>query len=47
MEPESFEVASKTEVWKKAMEEEIKMIGKKKTLELVDSPQEKEVIGVK
>ena len=28
MKPESFEVASKTEVWKKAMEEEIKMIEK-------------------
>ena len=47
MEPENFEEASKQEVWIKAMEEEIKMIEKNETWELVDIPKGKEVIGVK
>lgn len=47
LEPESYEVASRQEVWVKAMEEEIKMIEKNKTWELVDRPKDKDVIGVK
>jgi hypothetical protein len=35
VEPESYEVASKEEVWVKVIEEEIKMIKKNKTWELV------------
>ena len=47
VEPENFEEAIKLEVWKKAMEEEIRVIEKNKTWELVERPKEKEVIGVK
>ncbi|CAA0815239.1 Uncharacterized mitochondrial protein AtMg00820 [Striga hermonthica] len=47
MEPESFEAAVKEKEWVKAMEEEIRMIEKNKTWELVDPPNNKEVIGVK
>ena len=47
MEPESFEAAQKQEVWRKAMNEEIKMIVKNETWELVDRPQDKDTIGVK
>ena len=47
LEHESYEVASRHEVWVKAMEEEIKMIEKNKTWELVDCPKDKDVIGVK
>ncbi|CAA0833724.1 Uncharacterized mitochondrial protein AtMg00820 [Striga hermonthica] len=47
MEPESFETAVKEKEWVKAMEEEIRMIEKNKTWELVDPPNNKEVIGVK
>lgn len=47
LEPESFEVASKQEAWVKAMEEEINMIEKNKTWELVNKPKDKDVIGVK
>ncbi|CAL9016012.1 unnamed protein product [Prunus brigantina] len=47
IEPESFEVAVKEEIWRKAMEEEIKTIEKNKTWELVDRPKDKEIIGVK
>jgi hypothetical protein len=35
VEPESYEAASKEEVWVKVIEEEIKMIKKNKTWELV------------
>ena len=41
MEPESFEAAQKQEVWRKAMEEEIKMIEKNETWELVDPPRQR------
>lgn len=47
LEPESFEQASRQEVWVKAMEEEIKMIEKNNTWELVDCPRDKDIIGVK
>ncbi|KAL5731634.1 hypothetical protein ACHQM5_004343 [Ranunculus cassubicifolius] len=47
LEPESFEVASRREEWKDAMKEEITMIEKNKTWELVERPKDKEVIGVK
>lgn len=43
---DNYEAASKQEVWRKAMEEEIMMIEKNKTWELVDLPQDKEFIGV-
>ena len=44
MEPESFEAAQKQEVWRKAMNEEIKMIVKNATWELVDRLQDKDTI---
>mgnify|MGYP001791670327 CR=1 FL=1 len=47
MEPHNYEEASKDKVWIKAMEEEIKMIEKNETWELVDPPSNKDVIGVK
>ncbi|CAL8990716.1 unnamed protein product [Prunus brigantina] len=47
IEPKSFEVAVKEEIWRKAMEEEIKTIEKNKTWELVDRLKDKEIIGVK
>ncbi|CAL9010964.1 unnamed protein product, partial [Prunus brigantina] len=47
IEPESFEVVVKEEIWRKAMEEEIKTIEKNKTWELVDRPKDKAIIGVK
>ena len=47
VEPENFEEAIKQEIWKKAMEEEIRVIEKNNTWELVERPKEKEVIGVK
>ncbi|XP_019053106.1 PREDICTED: uncharacterized protein LOC109114621 [Nelumbo nucifera] len=47
METKSFKSAGKQEVWVKAMKEEFAMIEKNKTWELVDHPQDKEVIGVK
>lgn len=47
MEPENYEAAVKQEVWVKAMEEEIKMIEKNNTWELVDQPKDKEIIKVK
>lgn len=46
-EPQSFEVAVKEETWRKAMQEEIAMIEKNKTWELVDMPKHKDVIGLK
>nr|KYP60991.1 Retrovirus-related Pol polyprotein from transposon TNT 1-94 [Cajanus cajan] len=47
LEPGSFEEAANQEVWVKAMEEEIKMIEKNNTWELVDCPHGKDIIGVK
>ncbi|KAI5344202.1 hypothetical protein L3X38_012079 [Prunus dulcis] len=45
--PESFEEAAKDDSWKKAMEDEITMIEKNNTWELVDRPFDKPIIGVK
>ena len=45
MELESYEVASKQEVWRKAMKEDIKMIEKNKMWKLAYCPQDKKVIG--
>jgi hypothetical protein len=47
VEPENFEEAMKEESWRKAMEDEIKVIEKNRTWKLVDRPQDKEIIGVK
>jgi transposase InsO family protein len=47
LEPENYDVASKQEVWVKAMQDEIKMIEKNNTWELVDCPHGKDIIGVK
>ncbi|CAL8090833.1 unnamed protein product [Prunus armeniaca] len=47
IEPESFEEAAKDESWKKAMEDEILMINKNNTWELVNRPFDKPIIGVK
>ncbi|RDY13691.1 putative mitochondrial protein, partial [Mucuna pruriens] len=44
---ECYEEASKKEVWVKAMEEEIKMIEKNITWELIDCPHGKDIIRVK
>ena len=38
VEPDNYKATSKQEVWRKAMEEEIKMIEKNETSELVDPP---------
>ena len=46
-EPQKFEEASKEEVWRKAMDEEIKMIEKNHTWELMQKPEDKEIIGLK
>lgn len=46
-EPKSYEVAAEDEVWRKAMKEEIHMIEKNQTWELVDLPKHKDVIGLK
>ena len=47
LEPGSFEEASKQEVWVKATEEEIQIIEKNNTWELVNRPHGKDIIGVK
>ncbi|RDX73154.1 putative mitochondrial protein, partial [Mucuna pruriens] len=47
LEPECYEEASNKEVWVKAMEEDIKMIKKNNTWELVECPHGKDIIGVK
>ncbi|BBG97058.1 hypothetical protein Prudu_006062 [Prunus dulcis] len=47
IEPESFEEAAKDDSWKKAMEDEITMIEKNNTWELVARPFDKPIIGVK
>ncbi|KAI5323637.1 hypothetical protein L3X38_032709 [Prunus dulcis] len=46
MEPEKFEEAVKDESWMKAMKDELNMIEKNATWELVDRPMDKPVIGV-
>ncbi|XP_014626912.1 uncharacterized mitochondrial protein AtMg00820-like [Glycine max] len=46
-EPQKFEEASKEEVWRKAMDEEIKMIKKNHTWELMQKLEDKEIIGLK
>ncbi|XP_060208742.1 uncharacterized mitochondrial protein AtMg00820-like [Lycium barbarum] len=47
MEPENYEEAIKHDVWKTAMVEEIRMIEKNNTWELVDVPKEREVVSLK
>ncbi|BBG92627.1 BURP domain-containing protein [Prunus dulcis] len=47
MEPEKFEEAVKDESWMKAMKDELNMIEKNDTWELVDRSMDKPVIGVK
>ena len=47
LEPTSFEDAIKVEEWNQAMKEEITAIEKNKTWQLVDKPEDKNVIGVK
>ncbi|CAL9011654.1 unnamed protein product [Prunus brigantina] len=47
IEPKSFEEVAKDDSWKKAMEDEITMIEKNNTWELVDRPFDKPIIGVK
>ena len=46
-EPETFEEAVKHDVWQQVMEEEMHMIEKNKTWELVDKPEGREIIGLK
>ena len=47
VEPENYEKAIKHDVWKKVMEEEIRMIEKNNTWELVAIPREREVVSLK
>ncbi|KAI5336241.1 hypothetical protein L3X38_015508 [Prunus dulcis] len=47
IEPENFEEVVKDEAWGKAMTEEILMIEKNSTWELVDRPSSKPIVGVK
>ncbi|KAI5322463.1 hypothetical protein L3X38_031535 [Prunus dulcis] len=47
IEPESFEEVAKDDSWKKAMEDQILMINKNNTWELVNRPYDKPIIGVK
>ncbi|KAI5324560.1 hypothetical protein L3X38_033633 [Prunus dulcis] len=47
IEPESFEEAARDDSWKKAMKDEITMIEKNNTWELVARPFDKPIIGVK
>jgi hypothetical protein len=46
-EPAGYEEAIKDQKWQKAMEEELSMIKKNKTWELVDRPKDRKIIGVK
>ncbi|CAA7026159.1 unnamed protein product [Microthlaspi erraticum] len=46
-EPQTYDKASDSKEWRKAMTEEIEMIEKNKTWELVDKPEKKKVINVK
>ena len=45
VEPQSFEEAIKDEDWKKAMENEIDVIDKKQTWQLVEMPKTKKSLG--
>lgn len=47
VESESFEEAIQEEAWKNEIEEEINVIEKNETWELVDRSKDKDVIGVK
>ena len=47
VEPENYDEAIKHDVWKKAMEEEIRIIEKNNTWELVAIPREREVVSLK
>ena len=47
VEPKNYEEAIKHDVWKKVMEEEIRMIKKNNTWELVAIPREREVVSLK
>ena len=46
VELESYEATSKQEVWRNAMDEEIKMNENNERWELADYPQDKKVIGL-
>ena len=46
-EEQTFEEAAKDETWQKAMEEELNMIDKNNTWNLVDPPKGKDIIGLK
>ena len=47
IEPTGYEEAAADKKWMDAMKEELKMIEKNQTWELVDKPTHKRVIGVK
>ena len=47
MEPEKYEDAAKDDSWMRAMKDELSMIEKNATWELVDKPTNKPIIGVK
>ena len=47
VEPENYEEAIKHDVWKKAIEEEIRMIEKNNTWELVVIPKERVIVSLK
>ncbi|CAL8169320.1 unnamed protein product [Prunus armeniaca] len=47
LEPQKFEEAVKEKIWHDAMEEEIRVIKKNSTWELVDRPKSKDIIGLK
>ncbi|KAM1262144.1 hypothetical protein ACFX2G_027916 [Malus domestica] len=47
MEPEKFEEAAKDEAWMKGMKDELSMIEKNATLDMVNIPSDKPIIGVK
>ncbi|CAL2266202.1 unnamed protein product [Prunus armeniaca] len=47
IEPESYNEAAQDDAWNKAMTEEISMIEKNSTWELVDRPSSKPIVGVK
>lgn len=46
-EPQTYDEALEIEGWRKAMEEEIKMIEKNRTWRLVEKPEKKNIISVK
>ena len=47
VESENYEEAIKHDVWKKSMKEEILMIEKNNTWELVSIPRERELVSLK